>query len=181
MAGCRPPGSARRAPGSRWLGSRAAARPLDLCDDTAMTTNPPGSLRQRIEALGRAVGEREAANRPARERAAEHASTLREFMAQELDAFHRSAAAAGADHLRIELSEPRVDDKHLHAVEFELARGRYRAIVTVKSRGEVTLVGPFHAGKVEGPCRSFPLEAGDEIRAALGEFLLRFAEEAATP
>jgi hypothetical protein len=146
-----------------------------------MTTPPSASLRQRIEALGRALGEREAANRPAREAAADHAKALREFVARELDVFHSTAVAAGADHLRIELSEPRVDDKHLQAVEFEIMRGRYRAIVTVKSRGEVTLVGPFHAGKTEGPCRSFPLESSEEIREALGDFLLRFVDEASTP
>jgi len=66
-------------------------------------------------------------------------------------------------------------------VEFELRRGRHRAIVTAKSRGEVTLVGPFRAGKVEGPCKSFPLEAQEELHLALGEFLEQFVEEAATP
>ena len=45
------------------------------------------------------------------------------------------------------------------AVEFELVRGRHCAIVTAKSRGEVTLVGPFHKGKNEGPCRSLPFDA----------------------
>ena len=146
-----------------------------------MTTPLSASLRQRLEALGRALGEREAAHRQVRERAAEHANALREFVAEELDTFHRAAAAAGAGHLRIELGEPRVDDKHLQATEFDLKRGRYRAIVTVKSRGDVTLVGPFHAGKTEGPCRSFPLDSSQEIRQALGDFLVRFVEEASTP
>jgi hypothetical protein len=53
--------------------------------------------------------------------------------------------------------------------------------VTVKARGEVTLVGPFHAGKVEGPCRSFPIGSDAEIETALADFLERFLEEAATP
>ena len=75
----------------------------------------------------------------------------------------------------------RADDKHLRAVQFDLTRGRYRAIVTARSRGEVTLVGPFHAGKTEGPCLTFPLDAGDDLRAALASFLERFLEEAATP
>ena len=92
-----------------------------------------------------------------------------------------TAAGAGAPHLRVDLSETRIDDKHVRAVEFELSRGRYRAIVTAKSRGEVTLVGPFRTGKVEGPCASFPFDAGDEVDAALGDFLTRFLEEAATP
>jgi hypothetical protein len=53
--------------------------------------------------------------------------------------------------------------------------------VTVKSRGEVTLVGPFRSGKEEGPCRSFPMDAELEISAALGDFLERFLDQAATP
>ena len=63
----------------------------------------------------------------------------------------------------------------------DLRRGRHQAIVTVKSRGEVTLVGPFRAGKVEGPCKSFPFDAEPEIEAELGSFLERFLHEAATP
>ncbi|MDX1648477.1 MAG: hypothetical protein R3263_01360, partial [Myxococcota bacterium] len=66
-------------------------------------------------------------------------------------------------------------------VEFALSRGRMRAIVTLKSRGEVTLVGPFKAGGKEGPCRSFPFDAGEELDAALGGFLEAFLREAATP
>ena len=54
-------------------------------------------------------------------------------------------------------------------------------MVTVKSRGEATLVGPFHVGKTEGPCKSFPFAAEDELRKALGDFLERFLTEAATP
>ena len=102
-------------------------------------------------------------------------------MREALDRFHRAAAGAGAPHLRVELSETRINDKHVRAVEFELSRGRYRAIVTAKSRGDVTLVGPFRTGKVEGPCASFAFDAGDELDAALGDFLARFLEEAATP
>ena len=98
-----------------------------------------------------------------------------------MERFHAGAAAAGAPQLRIEVSPVRVDDKHLRSVEFELQRGRHRAIVTAKSRGEVTLVGPFRVGKVEGPCLSFPFDAEDEFSNALAGFLERFAEEAATP
>ena len=75
----------------------------------------------------------------------------------------------------------RADDKHLRAAQFDLTRGRYRAIVTARSRGEVTLVGPFHAGKTEGPCLTFPLDAGEDLRTALESFLERFLDEAATP
>jgi hypothetical protein len=43
------------------------------------------------------------------------------------------------------------------------------------------LVGPFHAGKTEGPCLTFPLDADGDLRAALASFLERFLEEAAAP
>jgi hypothetical protein len=74
----------------------------------------------------------------------------------------------------VRLGELRPDDKHVRAIEFDLSRGRHRAVVTVKSRGEVTLVGPFHAGKAEGPCKTFPFTAEAELRNALGDFLERF-------
>ena len=45
----------------------------------------------------------------------------------------------------------------------------------------MTLVGPFHAGKQEGPCKSFPFDAEAELEAALGDFLESFVAEAATP
>jgi hypothetical protein len=138
-------------------------------------------LPARLETLGRSLGQRESAHREALQRAHAEAVELRAEVAQALDRFHAAAAAAGAPHLRIELSEPRVDDKHLRAVEFDLARGRHRALVVAKAKGEVTLVGPFHSGKTEGPCLSFPFHAEAELRNALAEFLERFAEEAATP
>ena len=139
------------------------------------------ALRERLAALGASLGEREAAHAGALAAARERAVALRRAVAAGLDAFHATAASAGAPGLRVELSEPRLDDKHVRAVQFELRRGRHQAIVTVKSRGEVTLVGPFQAGKTEGPCKSFPFDAELEIEKALGDFLERFAEEAATP
>jgi hypothetical protein len=144
-------------------------------------STPSPALRERLAALGRELGAREGAHAEAREAACKHAEALRRVVAEGLDAFHRAAASGGALHLHIELGEVRSDDKHLRAVQFDLARGRHRAIVTVKSRSEVTLVGPFHAGKAEGPCESFPLDAEAEIAAALGRFLERFLTEAATP
>jgi hypothetical protein len=155
-------------------------------------------LGDRLEALGRSLGEREAVHGEALQRARDCAAGLRDHVAAALDRFHAASEKAGAPHLRVEVGEIRVDDKHLRAVEFELCRGRHRAIVTAKSRGEVTLVGPFRAGKaksrgevtlvgpfragkVEGPCKSFPLEAQEELHLALGEFLEQFVEEAATP
>jgi hypothetical protein len=141
----------------------------------------PADLPARLEAVGRSLGHREAAHREALDRAHARAVSLRAEVAEALERFHAAVAAAGAPHLRIELSVPRVDDKHLRAVEFDLSRGRHRAVVVAKAKGEVTLVGPFQAGKTEGPCLSFPFAAETELRDALGEFLERFAEEAASP
>jgi len=140
-----------------------------------------GELAARLEALGSTLGQREAAFRGELAQARDCAQRLRCCVADALARFHTAAAAAGAPHLRIELSELRADDKHLRAVEFDLLRGRHKAIVTAKARGEVTLVGPFHIGKNEGPCLSFPLDAESELREALAGFLERFVEEAATP
>ena len=84
-------------------------------------------------------------------------------------------------HLQVEVTPPRVDDKHLHAIEFDLERGRHRGVITVKTKREVTLVGPFRAGKPEGPCRSFPFDADADLEDALGDFLRRFLEEASAP
>lgn len=92
-----------------------------------------------------------------------------------------SLVEASVPHLQVEVTAPRIDDKHLHAIEFDLERGRHRGVITVKTKREVTLVGPFRAGKPEGPCRSFPFEADEDLEDALGEFLTRFLEEASAP
>ncbi len=143
-----------------------------------MSTSP---LSERLARLGKALGEREAEHRDAIAEAWRHAQSLRVEVAAALDAFAAAAAHAGAPQLAIRLGDTRTDDKHLRSVEFDLARGRHRAVVTVKSRGDVTLVGPFHAGKTEGPCKTFPYGAADEIAAALGDFLEKFLAEAANP
>jgi hypothetical protein len=135
----------------------------------------------RFERLGRTLGEREAEHARKLEEARSCAEKLRSTVASALEDFHRAARDAGSPHLAIGLSDIRIDDKHVRAVEFELFRGRHRAIVTSKSRGEVTLVGPFRKGKTEKPCRTFPSDARQELRDALGEFLEKFLEEAATP
>jgi len=138
-------------------------------------------LSARLAALGREIGAREAEHGAALAAARTCAERLHAEVAGALAAFHAAAAEAGAPHLRIEQSSLGVDAKHLRAVEFDLLRGRHKAVVTVKSRGQVTLVGPFHLGKDEGPCRSFPSDAGDELDQALSAFLERFLEEACTP
>jgi hypothetical protein len=148
---------------------------------------PPSSvevcarLAARLAETGRSLGRREADHAASLEEAGKRCEALRSLVAAALDAFHEAAAAAGAPQLRVGLSPVRLDEKHVRAMEFELRRGRHAAIVTVKSRGEVTLVGPFRTGKPEGPCRTFPWDAERDTEAALGDFLQRFLEEAATP
>ena len=138
-------------------------------------------LGERLEQLGRELGKRETSLASARAEACARAEELRDQVAIALARCCEAARDSGAPHFELAVSAVRTDDKHLHACQFELSRGRHRAIVTVKSRGEVTLVGPFRAGKAEGPCRSFPLASSDEFEAALLEFLTAFVEDAATP
>lgn len=150
-----------------------------------MDASHPGELGERLVALGRALGEREQAHADALAAARQLAANLHARVAAALDGFHRAVRESGAPHLRVALSEPRVDDKHLHSVQFDLRRGRHAAIVTVKSRGDVTLVGPFRDGKAEGPCKSFPFadpeRVGEDLEAALAGFLEAFLEAAAAP
>ena len=138
-------------------------------------------LGERLEQLGQELGEREAAFAEQLQEARARAEELRADVADALTRFHAAAEKAGAPHLSLDVSPVRVDDKHVRSCEFELIRGRHRAIVTVKSRGEVSLVGPFRVGKPEGPCRSFPLAPSDEFAAAFEGFLASFVEDAATP
>jgi hypothetical protein len=113
--------------------------------------------------------------------ARERAARLRRLVADALEGFEQAATQAGAPHLKVELGTPRLDDKHVRAIEFDVRRGHHRAIVTVKSRGEVTLVGPFRVGKPEGPCLTFPWDAEQDLQRALASFLGDFIEEAANP
>lgn len=138
------------------------------------------AIEARLADLGRRLAERENQQADSLAAAWRCAETLHGRVGKALDQFHQ-VVQADAPQLVVELGAPRVDDKHMHAIQFELARGRHRAVVTVKSRGEVTLVGPFRSGKTEGPCRSFPFGAESEIEAALGDFLCAFVEAAATP
>jgi len=147
----------------------------------APPSDSPLDLGDRFGRLGRSLGEREAAHVQDLAAARACLEKVRAGVAAALADFHAAARAAGAPHLEIRLGEVHTDDKHLRAVEFDVQRGRHRAIVTAKSRGEVTLVGPFHRGKTEGPCRTFPIAAERELSDALGDFLEKFLEEAAAP
>ncbi|MAI26578.1 MAG: hypothetical protein ACJZ7Z_10290 [Myxococcota bacterium] len=138
------------------------------------------ALEESLAELGRELVEREREHSDERGHAFDCAKKWHSRLASGLETFH-AQVLPNAPHLEVVLSEPRVDDKHMHSVQFDLGRGRHRAIVTVKSRGEMTLVGPFKAGKQEGPCRSFPTNAEGEIEGALEEFVQAFIREAATP
>ena len=131
--------------------------------------------------LGRALGEREAAHADDLEAARQVAVELHGFVRDALEPFHRALDDAGASHLRVELGTPQLDAKHVRAIEFDLRRGRTRAIVVVKSRGDVTLVGPFAMGKAEGPCRSIAIDSGAELREGLEELFVRFVDAAVQP
>lgn len=137
-------------------------------------------LYRRVEALARDVADREAAHSDAIGRARRKAESLHAIVAAAIERFNLLVRES-APHLEISVTPPRADDKHLHAVEFDLERGRHRAVVTTKSKGEVTLVGPFRSGKSEGPCRSFPFEDDEKIEAGLALLLERFLEEATAP
>lgn len=138
------------------------------------------ALEDSLSELGRQLVAREKEHAADLEQAFGEARKWHARTASGLEGFHAQVMAE-APHLAVELGEPRVDDKHLHAVQFDLRRGRHRAIITVKIRGEITLVGPFREGKQEGPCRSFPTSAEAEIGAALEEFTHAFIREAAAP
>lgn len=142
---------------------------------------PSVSLRERMETLGRELAGRESEHTAGLASATQAALALHDQVDAALEAFHAAASEAGAPQLAVALSPVRVDDKHLRAVQFDLRRGRHAAIVTVKTRGEVILVGPFQQGKDEGPCRRFPVAAEREIETGLGDFLTAFLEQAATP
>lgn len=145
------------------------------------SSNSTSDLDSRLAKLGQTLGARESAHSADLRAAREQLDSLRERIASALDGFHRAAERAGAPHLRIDLGDVRVDEKHLRAVEFDLTRGRHKAIVIAKSRGEITLVGPFRTGKAEGPCQSFPFASQASITSALAAFLEAFLEEAASP
>ena len=138
-------------------------------------------LGDRMEELGQTLGAREAEHAAVLAAAREKAESLRSIVSEAFSRFHSAAEKAGAGHLRIEVGSTRLDEKHVRAIEFDVSRGRYRAIVTVKSRGEVTLVGPFRRGGNEGPCRTFPIDSDAEIERALEEVFENFLEEATTP
>ena len=138
-------------------------------------------LGDRLEELGQTLGAREADHTAAIGVARAKAEALHASVCDAFARFHAAAEESGAGHLRVVVGPVQLDEKHLRSIEFDVTRGRVRTVITVKSRGEVTLVGPFRRGGTEGPCRTFPFDADAEIEAALGDVLERFLDEATTP
>ncbi len=139
------------------------------------------ALAEQLEQMGKRLAERETPHASKLAQTHQRAVELHERVRVGLEAFHRGSREAGAPHLLVELSSPRIDDKHLHSVQFDIARGCHRVIVTVKSKGEVTLVGPFKSGQQEGPCNSIALDDDPAIDAGLAEVLAEFLEVAFVP
>lgn len=160
-----------------------------MCNDLEVANPSPSparkalgtDLREKLAALGSELGAREADHAQSLEQARQTVQDLHEAVVDAVEGFHDSASAAGAPHLRIEVTEPALDQKHVRAMEFEVRRGRTVGILTVKARGELTLVGPFRRGKTEGPCRSIALGEDGELATALVDFLGRVVEEASAP
>ena len=152
---------------------------------SASDAGPGDALGAALADVGQALGAREADHREALEAARAKAVELHARVERALGRYHEAIEAAGAPHLRVDIGAPRLDEKHVRSWEFELRRGRWRGLFVLKSRGELTLVGPFRTGKTEGPCKSFPFAppgtTEPEIDAAPVKFVTHFLEEAATP
>ncbi len=139
--------------------------------------------------VGRTLGEREAPHREGLEAARATANALHARVSAALEHYHAAIQTAGSPHLRVEIGDPRLDHKHVRSYEFVLKRGRHRGLFILKSKGQLTLVGPFREGKTEGPCQRIQLPysgssaaaSNDEVDAAIIEFVSKFLEEAATP
>ncbi len=136
-------------------------------------------LSERLEGIGAELREREDGERDKFERTWERAREIHARVEAGLAGFARGAG--DVEHLAVELSTPRNDDKHLHAVQFDASRGRHRVIATVKAKGVVTLVGPFKDGDTEGPCKRIDLDDDAAIDAGLEAVLVDFLEVAFAP
>lgn len=145
-------------------------------------------IRQRALQQGRTLGEREAGQALLLEDARRLAGEFRDWVERGVASFQQGLRESGATHLCDEslfrISPLEIDAKHIRAVGFSLQRGRYKICIVVKTKGSVTLVGPFQLGKKEGPCRKFPVPTEEralhEFEAALADLLTAFFEAALT-
>jgi hypothetical protein len=138
----------------------------------------------RLEALARALAEREKGRRHAREVARERAERLRSEVEEAIQRFGAAAASAGAPYLGhlVEVGPVEPDAKSVRAFQFTVSRGRHEGIVVSKDRGEVMLVGPFRRHQEQGPCHPVQLRddqlAGEALEEALENFLVALIEQA---
>lgn len=145
-------------------------------------------LRERMFQKGRELGAREAEQIALLAAARKLAEDLRACVVQGVEGFRQGLQGAGATHLcdeaQFRVSNLELDNKHVRAVGFSVQRGRYKICIVVKTKGSVTLVGPFHLGKKEGPCQKFAIPtdptAMRELENAIADLLEAFFEEAMT-
>jgi hypothetical protein len=135
---------------------------------------------QRFRKLADELAERDPALGMRLRDARSAASELRDSAFGAVEAFRQRASENGAPYLgNIEVSRVEPDEKHIDAVQFRIARGRFELLCIAIARGEgkVRVVGPFKRGKEEGPCAEAPLR-GAEVENLLEERLAALVREA---
>jgi len=108
------------------------------------------------------------------------ASALREDAFRAVAAFRQRASEIGAPYLgNIDVSDVEPDEKHVDAVQFRIARGRWEllCVAIARAEGKLRVVGPFKRGKEEGPCAEAGL-SGPEVEALLEERIAALVREA---
>ncbi len=133
---------------------------------------------QRLEQLARELAARDAGLTAVLQDVREAAEQLRGRAHALVEAFKQAARDSDAPHLaHLDVGPVEPDEKHVDCIQFRVTRGRWQAVCVGKTKGEVTLVGPFQRGKPEKPCADYPLR-GAEVERALEELLLRLIRAA---
>jgi hypothetical protein len=133
---------------------------------------------ERFRSLARELAERDREIPASIEAARSLALEVRARALEALEAFRTEALASGVPHLtHLEVGPVEPDDKHVDALQVMIRRGRWELVCVAKSRGAVTLVGPYRRGKKEGPCVTLD-GRGDELDRTLDERLFELLQEA---
>ncbi len=133
---------------------------------------------ERLEQLARELAARDVGLTTTLQEVRETAEQLRGRAHALVEAFKQAARDSDAPHLaHLEVGPVGPDDRHVGCIQFRVARGRWEVVCVGKTKGEVTLVGPFRRGKPEKPCADYPLR-GAEVERALEELLLRLIRAA---
>ncbi len=135
---------------------------------------------QRFAKLADELAERDPALALRLREAREAARELRDSAYGAVEAFRQRASEIGAPYLgNIEVSRVEPDEKHIDAVQFRIARGRFELLCIAIARGDgkMRIVGPFKRGKEEGPCAEAKLR-GAEVESLLEERLAALVREA---